>query len=44
MKDLFSCKMIGSGICSDLEEQYNAYTIDDDYNRKHDATPSIMKK
>ena len=40
MKDLFSCKMIGDDMYDTLEEEYNVYTVDDDYIRTHDATPS----
>lgn len=39
MKDLFSCKMMGSDMYDALEEQYNVYTIED-HERSHDASPS----
>ena len=38
MKDLFSCKMMGSDMYDALEEQYNVYTIDDSWARSHDAS------
>ena len=42
MKDLFSCKMMGNGLYDALEEQYNAYTVDDHWKRSHDASPKII--
>ncbi|MCU6768539.1 hypothetical protein OCV73_06200 [Barnesiella propionica] len=42
MEDLFSCKMVGKGIYETLEEQYDVYTVDDDWSRKHDASPKII--
>lgn len=40
MKDLFSCKMMGSDMYDALEEQYNVYEVDTDWGRSHDASPS----
>lgn len=42
MEDLFSCKMIGEELYESLEEQYNVYTVDDDWARKHDASPKVI--
>lgn len=42
MKDLFSCKMMGNDVYDALEEQYNVYTIDDDWAKSHDASPSCQ--
>lgn len=42
MKDLFSSKMMGTGLCDALEEQYNIYTIDPNWAIKHDASSKII--
>ena len=38
MKDLFSCKMMGSPLYNSQEEEYQIYTIYDKWARKHDAS------
>lgn len=43
MKDLYSCKMVGSPLYYSQEEEYQDYTIYEVWGKAHDVSPQKIR-